>query len=118
MKLELKHLAPYLPYGLKGEIFNDLDVITGLDIEHSIVETLNNGNCLIDNFKPILRPLEDLKKSGVDFGVYNNDNLQEFNKEIIYGNCSYNSMKILLKNHFDVFGLIPNGLAIDINTIN
>ena len=29
----------------------------------------------------------------------------------------YSIFEILLKNHFDVFGLIEKGLAIDINTI-
>ncbi|MFT6443497.1 MAG: hypothetical protein ACJASM_003058, partial [Salibacteraceae bacterium] len=30
----------------------------------------------------------------------------------------YNEVQFLLENHFDVFGLIDQGLAIDKNTLN
>lgn len=61
-KLELKHLAAYLPYGLKMEI---LDFPTGrkhyrklkLDLGHDFNYYLQQNKV-----RPILRPLSDITK--------------------------------------------------------
>lgn len=63
--LELKHLAPYFPYKLKGfiersETFYYLDTFNnmmGKGIESRTIDMW-----LSNNIKPILRPLSDLKK--------------------------------------------------------
>lgn len=125
MKLEMKHLAPYLPYELTcvdggGNIFYAAHFTP--NGQHRLVnigELLFNKSYIIKEpkYRLILRPLSDLKKSGVDFGEYYNENITELNKEAIYGTCEYNVMQKLLENHFDVFGLIPNGLAVDVNDI-
>lgn len=138
MKLELKHLAPYCIHGLKGKLFDNIDIVTGLDFEHNIIETLNNNNCLIENFKPILRPLSDLTKEHLSilFGYDTEDDIVDF--EIIttpfnefgyieyslfgIGHIStciagYNELQKLLSEHWDLFGLIDKGLAIDINKL-
>ena len=49
-------------------------------------------------------------------------NLQNYtNKQIqphnAYG-LSYRTFELLLENHYDVFGLIEKGLAVDINTLS
>lgn len=84
--------------------------------------------------KPILRPLSDLAKE-IDF----NGNKVTPIKELLKANCfnvesmseddimkyreallldlSYAHAQILLSMHFDLFGLISQGLAIDINTL-
>ena len=55
MKLELKHLAGYLPYGLKyKDIPKGFDGIRELDIK--------TFDWCLENGKPILRPLSDLTK--------------------------------------------------------
>lgn len=75
MKLELKHLAPYLPYGLKMQKWwhsHGTDKLTMDVVEfkgilnkdyyieiHSTFTGYSNDLC---RFKPILRPLSDLKK--------------------------------------------------------
>jgi hypothetical protein len=119
MKLELKHLAPYLPYGLNG-------------IHQDRIIDLNPNNLWVFtlNAKPILRPLSDL-----DLDLWNiiNDVDGEYYLQLDNGNvfltdtCDLNLFEIsrtinvlnqLFKNHFDVFGLIKRGLAIDINTID
>jgi len=74
MKLELKHIAGYLPYGLKvyDEESGDIELLTGLNT-FSIVNnkpTLNfdpkyiNASSFfyIEQYKPILRPMSDLIK--------------------------------------------------------
>jgi len=128
MKLELKHLVPYLPYKLK---MISLNYYEGDDIPWeewmlsslSIVEDnekLNEwwnedgDNFYFDSsFKPLLKPFKDLKKSV----------LEDFNfiKSPIGGTplmfYSYEFVEYCFKNHYDVFGLIQQGLAIDINTL-
>ena len=138
MKLEIKHLAPYLPYKLKircGEISHP--ILTCADtneFEISVKEVFINSA-----YKPILRPLSDLTKeikidsikfipAEILFSVENNE-LQDFRdfgeipeywkdalkiKQKFY---DYYQVEFLLEWHFDIFGLIKKGLAVDINTL-
>ncbi|HRP59611.1 MAG TPA: hypothetical protein PK833_04900, partial [Vicingus sp.] len=102
-----------------------------------------NYNCGISTFKPILRPLSGLTDDFLK-EIFNDENLVierlkyativkyqsmgEWFKEIIpirevtddrNGHLIYSTWLFieLCKRHFDVFGLIPKGLAIDINKI-
>jgi hypothetical protein len=117
MKLELKHLAGYLPYGLK--IQNGWGDIKTLKYSH--LDDENNG--FITNVMPILRPLSDLiKEIEEDFNVYSLLSLRSKN-DYSNGNplilkWSYTDIETLFKYHFDIYGLIEAGLAIDINTLN
>ncbi len=137
MKLELKHLSPYLPYRLKGisydEIENTLDTIIGLD-EDEITTSI--GKVEYHNLKPILHPLSDLTKeievNGERFvpieKLYYLDilhydiSLSEFINLDVVADHIFSNQFIKLYNklcewHFDIFGLIENNLAIDINTL-
>ena len=67
-KLEIKHIAPYLPYGLKWG-FEGEDItheVVGLDIISTGVKLIspyyNYGSCEINNGRPLLRPMSDLYK--------------------------------------------------------
>jgi hypothetical protein len=171
MKLELKHLAPYLPYELNGivEYSEDDKQIIKLHTE----DGQNNVVGIADWFrgytcKPILRPLSDLtkeievngekfvpivelakknsyyginevKKVFVSADCYcvrylDNKNIErqfeycngENKNFFIY--CVWNELRCdcynvlslyqyLLEQHFDIFGLIEKGLAIDINSL-
>ena len=137
MKLELKHLAPYLAYGLQkycptsNILLHDylpLDFIQStIDLHFSF------------GWKPILRPMSDFDKMGLageDYYSY----VSKVNKEVLgdwfvdrdldfeidsHDETSYFPAKVayrlyefLFANHFDVFGLIDKGLAIDINTLS
>ena len=161
-KLELKHLAPYLPYGLKLYHVECYEITIMNAIEDSLKSNGIQDVIDIEDLKPILRPLSDLTKEieifveifslcyGINYTkneIHNvfdsriaNKNyylLTELNRQI---SISYDGDKqvfrtfdkseksiqmktqlglfnILFKNHFDVFGLIKKGLAIDINTI-
>tara|TARA_R110000744_G_scaffold366738_1_gene475921 strand:+ start:141 stop:506 length:366 start_codon:yes stop_codon:yes gene_type:complete len=120
MKLQLKHLAPYLPYGLR--IFNKDNKGSYILSTGSIDRVIE----LPEIFKPILRPLSDLATNnevldllyeecqGIDENI---DYWCEFEGDITNTSISFRASQILFKHHFDVFGLIPKGLAIDINTI-
>lgn len=157
MKLELKHLAPYLPYEL------------GILLEISITETdsfplttENIEGVLEYQKKPILRPLDDLvneitqngqkvvpivellkmqyvswykEKEGTRyaeiehgqtgtryFAFYKNHSPYNFklNKyKFMTGRneIEYWIMQKLIEWHFDVFNLIEENLAVDINKI-
>ena len=63
MKLEMKHLAPYLPYVLKGKFILEIDNVSGLNNEYDLVEPQNGNPVELKDFAPILRPLSDLDDS-------------------------------------------------------
>ena len=108
-KLELKHLAPYLPYGLKfywEDLKGNINKPWSLTI-NSIDFALENQN------KPILRPLSDLINNEFEkeLGHFTPD--FKFNLD----DTEYKFIEKMLKLHFDVFGLIEKGLAIDKNKL-
>lgn len=145
MKIELKHLAPYLPYKLTGvsKEGSTFYLATGNNMLGRGVEDRDIGTWLSTGIKPILRPLSDLTKelyyelSGKtekdSFGFwYGKHNGGSDKRDYIYhsgyssrqyflcdgyGQFTYKMMEFFLEHHFDIFGLIPEGLAIDINTI-
>lgn len=119
-QIKLEHLAPYLPYMLNYAYRcaysheNDFTkIMTSDDLDTIIISSYHF---------PILKPLSDLTDdktrelfkswSQIDC-VFDWKNLELFT----YERLSYEVVETLLKNHFDVFGLIEKGLAIDINKI-
>jgi hypothetical protein len=123
-KLELKHLALYLPYGLK----------IGHKSGAKSIHILHHGNGIgsishiltSDLYKPILRPLSDIitkiehngeKFVPLDILAYLfGYGCLEFDLTDVL-NQPYKQIEKLLEWHFDIFGLIEAGLAIDINTL-
>ncbi len=140
MELELKHLAPYLPYGLKLQ-YVVREKVEKTGIMKSIIHDKNETHptkVSIDGsdaehiwmFKPILRPLSDLNKELFErfpngfFGFIPKSLLSEnlqmqldiFNLPNIV-DLKVTDYQKLLGWHFDIFGLIEQGLAVDINTL-
>jgi hypothetical protein len=137
MKLELKHLAPYLPYGLFGMI----DARRGLfevkldSINQYTIETSprihGHTYCDLEHFKPILHPLSDLTKDidvdgerFVPMDVLCNGDFdvllltQGVTGRSWIDSQPYHWIQKLIEWHFDVFGLIEAGLAIDVNELD
>lgn len=136
MELELKHLAPYLPYGLRAvDEYGKSKMIDWLHqsytqscvgLNHVLKIQVTHAN----SFIPILRPMSDLTKKF----YYNNNEIDmcsdfsgyksEFKELSELNDCHYTkfikwqTMELLFEFHFDVFGLIPKGLAVDINTLS
>jgi len=137
MELTIQELSAYLPYGLK------IKVIDTSFYKYDIMTLCDKGGLsniglsyIIDNpkdFKPILRPLsefgdsDDLKKVHEFIGLgkwcehydfyfacWFND-LSNVDKLVLQ--APYEVFQYFLANHYDVFGLISNNLAIDINTL-
>jgi hypothetical protein len=126
MKLELRHLAPYLPYGLKAIDTQTKEIrrVTLLHFTYDL-KTVGHNHLIYEGLilrkhKPILRPLSDLSNEDLEgepiyFPSIKMVELIESNRDIL--GCDYSEVDYLIRNHFDVFGLIEKGLAIDINTI-
>ncbi len=140
-KLTIEHYTPYLPYGLKVKALKKRYIaFNGAKPDCLIfeIETLRanylgvvgySGMYLYDDFKPIFHPLSDLTKeievNGEIFvpfdKLYLDSDLIFYDKRIynllnLTLSVRYNIVQQLLKWHFDIFGLIKEGLAIDINT--
>jgi hypothetical protein len=140
MELQLKHLAPYLPYGLKIHhemIRKNLSMIGCELIDEQLRVRMTDGLYVFDvhKMKPILRPLSHLTKEI----EYTEECLLDYIVEKLERHCvnyddwvssaiedgieirilqaPYEVIEYCFENHYDVFGLIPRGLAIDINTI-
>lgn len=127
MKLELKHLAPYLPYDLKilhsVKEINTMKAITDICIHTELGHTLNFYRFI--EFKPILRPLSDLLKTievnnqkfmpARKLGFYQTDVDFIFINQIVL--IQFRFVQKLIEWHFDIFGLIEKGLAVDINNL-
>lgn len=129
-KLELKHIAPYLPYGVKAIYQDDVCYINGIYLDGSIFVVTSDGGeyTNLTQIKPILRPLSDLTieiYNDLSESYPNTPNWDMYHKiwytskiplhETIIEYCVFEK---LTEWHFDVFGLIDKGLAIDINTLN
>lgn len=147
MKLELKHIAPYLPYGLKvkGIFKESFTLVHDRQPNNLNVLSLESLMFFPNEHKPILRPLSDfanefyaqglktrmdkilvrngLAPSGIEYDI--NDNVfyigktEDSKSYEIYDvfELPFKVVDVLFEYHFDVFGLIPQGLAIDINTL-
>jgi hypothetical protein len=123
MKLELKHLSAYLPYKLIvcnemqlaefGICTNTKEELMGLGYGNVLTDMDEFG---IEYCKPILRPLSDLTKR--DAREHNYPDEGHLERSLLKGHASYEVWIEYVKEHFDVFGLIEKGLAIDINTLN
>lgn len=142
MKLESKHLAPYLPYGLNIKFISKYEA-DRLSIDNVIIlKEIKDGAICVNGYKtnnksylPILRPLSDLTKeieiNGERFvpveWLENKYYTLDLHKQCLkfleedgenwINQSDYMLIMHLFEWHFDVFSLIESGLAIDINTL-
>lgn len=134
MDLEIKYLAPYLPYELKvqGQTHKYIFELGGLDGEIALL--VGTGRVDFFDIKPILQPLskfgdiDDLRKVHEFIGLgkwceaYDQYFDAWFNDacsvDKLVLQCPYDVLQYFFSNHYDVFGLIELGLAIDINTLS
>ena len=124
MKLEIKHLAAYLPYSVKVSPIHVLHHGKGIG---SIGHILTTNSKL---YKLRLRPLSDLTifYDEICWTLFDsrNPNNYESSKfevdQVIKEGVAFDTyngfVNWMYENHFDVFGLIKHDLAININTLN
>jgi hypothetical protein len=138
-QLEIKNLAPYLPYGLRIKWNKNI---------YEMISLRSNERCqLVDKFsdevygvkllhiKTILRPISELdnliKKEFekydrvkecdmeiINLFCYENTNTDEPLVDLDLNKLPYECIEYMFRNHYDFFGLVSVGLAIDINTLN
>jgi hypothetical protein len=119
MKLTKQQASPYLPYGVM--IQNSIGKIIELTV-------MDFSYHFEKGFKPILRPLSDLKENlELKENLYKSHKINMYwhKWEALENKNNYKELEylpkcifdMLVENHFDVFGLIDAGLAIDINTL-
>ncbi len=127
MKLEVKHLVPYLPYELKFGSGNQKYyefVLSGIDFyTRTDIQIRTSGNRIYNisdiKFKPLLHPLSDYADINSDaMNSLNCDMSEQINLNefaigyICLGSLYQSTYELCLKNHIDVFGLIDQGLAL------
>jgi len=129
-KLELKHFAAYLPYGLECLDLSDETIFT---LDALNIDAALNDATYLNTIRLYLRPLSDLTKEievngekfvpcnflkTIHFYPESNEMMKREIIDSILIECQiYWINEKLLKWHFDIYGLIENDLAIDINTL-
>lgn len=123
MELELKHLAAYLPYGLKLQyVVREKVEQTGImkSISHNEDETHPTRVSIsamyneehIWMFRPLLKSMKSLEKENiVKLKLFVESDKQYLIDSPL--NCCYEDFQYLLSEHYDVFGLINAGLAVE-----
>lgn len=130
MKLKLEHLGPYLPYGLKVKLtfvpdselpwyYEDKDLFV---LEGMMLDWYNSSN--ITDIKPLLIPMTEIwnkeyqKQDWAEYIKY--DRVKELfvvdvetSTGTMYLKSFVSIMDFLYSNHFDVFGLIDQDLALN-----
>ena len=124
--LTLEHLSAYLPYGLEITFEGDEYIHSMVGVEDTtngiiLISIFNDyGRCDISKVKPLLRPLSQLTQEivhkGERFVPYYWFGRQGINIKSVKDE-RWHIVQKLISWHFDVFGLIDKGLAIDINTL-
>lgn len=134
MELELKYIIPYIEYNLQvldlstcGQEYECYMTVEDVDKEMNQIIAERVGWDL-DKIKPILRPLSEsdllkpIDENGKRYWGSNEFTISEWDSwkdgNRLTDVLSYNCIIELIKRHFDVFGLIPRELAIDVNSIN
>ena len=114
-ELLLKDLCSRLPYGVKL-LHTPTNEITNLEmIGNGVID--GNIHDLIENFKPYLFPLSSMTEEQKEEYYH----LQEriiYNSKGLVNTDIINYINWCYKNHIDVNGLIPIGLANDATELN
>ena len=137
-ELLVKDLCARLPYGVKIDI-PDLFISTKTNIE--VLNEIfcgddgefrcNGSGMLIKHVKPYLFPLSSMTdemwdKEFMGYGIteFTRDSFKYGCETLEFNNSNPNLLNMvrfinqLIKNHFDIYGLIPMGLAIDATGLN
>lgn len=139
-RIQLKHLAPYLPYGLKFMVTNDehckIQTMTGLSEADGIqtdYEKEDSNGCIGNlwsfegyksykhyGVKPLLHPLSRLTDEHIAEleGCHNFSSMHYSEIKTDPTRYPYTIVQKLVEWHFDVFGLIEKGLAEPIELTN
>ena len=133
--LLLQDLCTRLPYGVKVKLGDNPNIF---DLEYRIKFAIMYGDSdkledILDitNIKPYLFPLSSMTNElwdkefmGCGITEFTRDSFKygcetlEFNNDNPHLSSMVRFINQLIKNHFDIYGLIPMGLAIDATGLN
>lgn len=128
-ELLLKDLCERLPYGVKISVNNNIESLQGINVLDNVVEYGSFLSSDIEEVKPYLFPLSSMTKEQL-FEVQEIMGKNEIKIENGFlhivdsarNTITYLEILALLewfyKNHFDIYGLISMGLAIDATILN
>lgn len=129
--LLLKDLCARLPYEVKAQVYNHWrdevqDETITIENLHQLIETFSIGD-----IKPYLFPLSSMTeelwdKEFMGFGIteFTRDSFKYGCETLAFNNSNpklsstTRFINQLIKNHFDIYGLIPKDLAIDSTGLN
>lgn len=125
-ELLLKDICARSPYGVKARVYNHWsddvqDETITIENLHQLIKTFS-----IEDIKPYLFPLSSMSDEmwnkefmGCGITEFTRDSFKYGCETLAFNNCNPNLSSTvrfinkLIKNHFDIYGLIPKGLAID-----
>lgn len=138
MKLQVNEITPYLPYSVKALIPESnkkgckkkvIGTVSGIYADATIV-CWDTNNVTPNRFKLILRPLSDLyfntlqgceigdEFSELEWDAFVSCFMSGITPDTRFDHVAYSQAQLLFKHHFDLFGLIKRGLAVDYSLIN
>lgn len=129
-ELLLRYISMALPYGVVIKITSDggmLEVSHNMRLDAELLADLLHTE---DDFKPYLRPMSSMTdeedKKRIQLGIWRSSQTNGYEvtrispdiPECYNSQAFQNALDFLLREHFDIFGLIPKGLAIEITGEN
>jgi hypothetical protein len=105
---KIRYISSYLSCDVDFYLAGNIRPFEKLEV-HNLSQVLRN------EYPLVLRPISDLSDEYVS--QYLLDCLKNSSSKDIKEALSYNSATYLLELHFDIYGLIENDLAIDINRL-
>lgn len=130
--LLLKDLCARLPYGVKISVDDKVETVQGINILDTVVEYDSWLSSDIEEVKPYLFPLSNMTEEQYkEWGDLAGEPLDEIltrnakdeimstlEHHLLIAKSSTEPVNYCYKNHFDINGLIPKGLANDATGLN
>lgn len=113
--LLLKDLSSRLPYGIKIQVDDRVEILEGISILDNVAEYGSFLSSDIEEIKPYLFPLSSMTEEQKEELIKLINTGQNDNNEFMRSRCRIEFYHI---NHFDYIGLIPMGLANDATGLN
>ena len=130
--LLLKDLCARLPYGVKISVDDKVETVQGINILDTVVEYDSWLSSDIEEVRPYLFPLSNMTEEQYkEWGDLAGEPLDEIltrnakgeimstlEHHLLVAKSSTEPVNYCYKNHFDINGLIPKGLANDCTNLN
>ena len=118
MKLETKHVIPYLGHKLNILVDDVICEVEGIDLHQKDTVIAERVNYKLENVKLVLYPLdyynvfEEILGETTAFEILTIEDNPDMIKRL-----SYEVIELMFKYHIDIFGLINHNLAINKSTL-